>query len=439
MSTARRIRQGMVTAATAAFLLSGCSQIIKGGANIALGFAERHIVPPIIAMDDADMACASGNATTPLIMSTKAMGADPAKIGVLLYTSAGVCAENNALNAELRYMRAAKANQIEEAKDARIEQKRWAETAARRQYTSYLLFAEHYEAKYKIKLGDQCPSMKTDLDKTVYLMGMVSGLQAVTNDINAGGAVNVPKDIAAIVERGMSCINNEQFWGAPNAIRAAIWTLLPGAGDGKPDPWQVMKESSAIGERGGVRLPHALYVIAAQATGDKDKIRDALRTYGRSIEEGKPVNENYRLVDAIARQMIQNASDRYWTENTGMRTPEDGYNHFWDESAADDSGLSLDNLLDDSADTSTALATDGGSGAPEATPAVEATPASDEAPVDAAPAADTTAPSADTSSTDSTTESTVPATNDGMPASDTVPDTSNNADLAPDATQAPAN
>ena len=347
MSTARRIRQGMVTVATAAFLLSGCSQVIKGGASVALGFAERHIVPPIIAMDDADMACASGNAMTPLIMATKGMGADPAKMAVLLYTSAGICAENNSLNAELRYMRAAKANQIEEAKDARIEQKRWAEIAARRQYASYLLFAEHYQTKYKVKLGEQCPDMKTDLNKTIYLMGLLSGLQAVTNDINSGGSVNVPKDIAAVVERGMTCLDNEQFWGAPNAVRAAIWTLLPGADEGKPDPWQVMKSSAAIGEREGVRLPHALYVIAAQATGDETKIRDALRTYGHSLGEGKAVNKTYRLVDAIARQMIQNASDRYWTEHTGMRTPEDGYDHFWDESAVDDSGLSLDGLLDD--------------------------------------------------------------------------------------------
>lgn len=422
MSTARRIRQGMVTAATAALLLTGCSQVIKGGANIALGFAERHIVPPIIAMDDADMACASGNATTPLIMSTKAMGADPAKIGVLLYTSAGVCAENNALNAELRYMRASKANQIEEAKDARIEQKRWAETAARRQYAAYLLFAEHYEAKYKIKLGDKCPSMKKDLDKTVYLMGLVSGLQAVTNDINAGGAVNVPKDIAAIVERGMTCLNNEQFWGAPNAVRAAIWTLLPGASDGKPDPWQVMKDSSALGERAGVRLPQALYVIAAQATGDQAKLRDALRTYGRSIEEGKPVNQTYRLVDAIARQMIQNASDRYWTENTGMRTPEDGYNHFWDETATDDSGLSLDNLLDDSAPEGTTAP------AADSTAPATADTATDSALADSA-ATNTAAPETEAPAADAAPSADAPAT-EATPAPETP--------VAPEAQAAPA-
>jgi hypothetical protein len=78
---------------------------------------------------------------------------------------------------------------------------------------------------------------------------MVSGLQAMTNDINSGGAINVPKDIAGIVERGMTCLDNEKFWGAPMATRAVIWTLLPGAGDGKPEPYATMKESMQIGEK----------------------------------------------------------------------------------------------------------------------------------------------------------------------------------------------
>lgn len=104
-----------------------------------------------------------------------------------------------------------------------------------------------------------------------------------------------------------------------------------------------------MGEKSGVRLSHALYAVAAQASGDKDKLRDALRTYGRSIEEGKPVNEKFQLIDAMSRQMVRNIADRYWTENTGTRTPDDGYTHFWDETATDDSGLSLDNLLDDPA------------------------------------------------------------------------------------------
>lgn len=91
--------------------------------------------------------------------------------------------------------------------------------------------------------------MRNDLDQTIYLLGLVSGLQAITNDINSGGSVNVPKDIAGIVERSMTCLDNTKFWGAPNATRAVIWTLLPGAGDGKPDPYTTLKQSAQIGEQ----------------------------------------------------------------------------------------------------------------------------------------------------------------------------------------------
>lgn len=206
MPKVQKLCQGVVLAMTVAVTFTGCSHIIKSGANIALRFSENHIVPPILAMDDADMACASGNALTPAIMSTKDMGADPTKMAVLLYTSAGLCAETEALNSELRYLRAAKAGNVAEAQDARIEQKRWAAIAAQRQYAGYQLFAERWETKYNFRLGDSCPTMKKDLDKTVYLLGMLSGLQAVTNDINSGGEVEVPKYIAAIVERGMACV-----------------------------------------------------------------------------------------------------------------------------------------------------------------------------------------------------------------------------------------
>ena len=61
-------------------------------------------------------------------------------------------------------------------------------------------------------LGEECPRMNSDIEQTVYLLGMLSGLQAMTNDINSGGAVHVPKDIAAVVERGMVCLDNAKFW-----------------------------------------------------------------------------------------------------------------------------------------------------------------------------------------------------------------------------------
>lgn len=339
MSNLLKLGRGLTAVVVATSVLSGCSYFIKSGANVALKFGEKHIVPPILKMDDVDMVCNAGNSLTPVVMSTKDMGADPTRMAVLLYAASGMCAERQALEQELRYLRASKAGQVSEAQDARIEQKRWAAVAAERQYSGYQLFAKRWESKYHYHLGESCPIMRNDLDQTIYLLGLVSGLQAITNDINSGGTVNVPKDIAGIVERSMTCLDNTKFWGAPNATRAVIWTLLPGAGDGKPDPYTTLKQSAQIGEQKGVRLSHALYAVAAQASGDDSKIRDALKTYDASRAEDKPVNPDFKLIDAMAGVMVQNISDRYWTEHTGIRTDDGGMSTFWDEQSKGSSDL----------------------------------------------------------------------------------------------------
>ena len=155
MSNVQRICQGVAVAITTTFLLSGCSQVIKTGANVALGFTENHIVPPILAMDDAEMICNTGNSLTPAIMATKDMGADPTRVAVLMYSASGMCAEQKALDAELRYLRASKSNQVTEAQDARIEQKRWSAVAAQRQYAGYQLLEKRWQAKYKQELGEK--------------------------------------------------------------------------------------------------------------------------------------------------------------------------------------------------------------------------------------------------------------------------------------------
>ncbi len=324
----------LVAGAIAVTALAGCSQVIKTGANVALRFAENHIVPPILTVGDTNMACSSSNSMAPLIIATQAMGADPTRMGVLMLSGAALCSEQAALEQELTYLRAAREGRVEAAQDARIAQKRLAKEAAARQYAAYQLFAETYQRKYKITVGGEgtanCPKMRKDLDKLVYMIGLLSGLQAVTNDIASGGTLNVPQDIGAKVERGMMCLNNQQFWGAPNAIRAAIWTLLPGAGDNKPDPYVTLKESARIGELAGVRLAHAVYAITAQASGKDEIIRDALRTYGRTLDKPS-VNKQYELFDAMGSLIVQSVADRYWTEKTGTRTPDNGYTQFWDE------------------------------------------------------------------------------------------------------------
>jgi hypothetical protein len=254
-------------------------------------------------------------------------------MAVLLYSAAGMCAENRALDAELRYLRASKDGKVTEAQDARIEQKRWAALAAERQYTGYQLFAERWQAKYKYTLGDSCPTMRKDLDQTIYLIGMLSGLQAMTNDINSGGAVNVPKDIAAIVERGMACLDNNKFWGAPMATRAVIWILLQ-VQEMVSLIQQTLQQSMQIAEQKGVRLAFAMNAVAAQASGDDAKLRAALKAYAASRADDKPVNPEFRLLDGMAGQMVQGIADRYWTEHTGVRAADDGMTTFWDEQAS---------------------------------------------------------------------------------------------------------
>jgi hypothetical protein len=43
------------------------------------------------------------------------------------------------------------------------------------------------------------------------------------------------------------------------------------------------------------------------------------------------VNPTISFVRCMGGMMVQTISDRYWTEKTGTRTPEDGYTKFWDD------------------------------------------------------------------------------------------------------------
>lgn len=345
MKVNRMLRWGVISlfiAGTA--LLSGCSQIYKTGGNISLRFAENHLLGPFFEISDTGMACISGEALTPLILGTKGIGADADQISVMLYAAAGVCAEQRAIEFELRYMRSSRANLIDDAQDARIQQKREAETAARRQYEGYKHLESYYEGKLKAPIGTKCPKFKRDFDEFVYMFGLIEGLQAMVNDIAAQQVVGVPKDIAAKVERGMQCLDNNKWWGTPMATRAVIWTLLPGAGEGKGDPWETIKQNMRVADRTGVRLPYALYAMAAQAKGDEALMRDAIRAFAATGDSA--INPKYRMVDSLGALIVQNVSDRYWTEKTGSRTPPGSLGKFWDDKPAQqDDGVQIDDLL----------------------------------------------------------------------------------------------
>lgn len=324
---------------------SGCSQIKKTGANVVLRNVEKDLIPPLFGIDDVQMSCVAGESQAPLLLAVEGgMKADAHEILVLLYASAGVCSEQRAFEHEMRYLRASKANLIDEAQDARVMQKREAETAARRQMAGFKHLEAYFEVGKKAPIGAKCPKFKRDFDEFVYMMGLIEGMQGMVNDIAAQQVVGVPKDIAAKVERAMQCLDNNKWWGTPMATRAVIWTLLPGAGEGKGDPWEVIKQNMRVADRTGVRLPYALYAMAAQAKGDEALIRDALKAFAATQDSA--INPKYRMVDALASMIMYNVSDRYYTEKTGSRTPPGSMGRFWDEvPAQQEDGIEIDDLL----------------------------------------------------------------------------------------------
>lgn len=343
MSGLRQLRLGFASIIIGSSVLLSACDPIAFISNQALRFVEKKLVPPLLKDNDVRMACQSGVATAPLIMATENLGADANQLGTLLYTTAGLCAELDATEAELRYMRSARAGNVEEAQDARIAQKRFAELAARRQLIAYHRFVTYYEKRYDIKIGEQCTDFYKDFDEFVYMLGLITGLQAVLNDIVAQQVVGVPLDIAAKAERAFTCLDNKKWWGVPLAARAVVWNVLPGADEGK-DPWGAMNASMQIGEASGVRLPHAMYALSAAGKDDSARIRDAIRRFA-NVKEGFKANPDYRLVDSMAALVVMTLSDRLWTEGAGTRTPPGMLGKFWDEKVERAEGVDISDLL----------------------------------------------------------------------------------------------
>ena len=114
------LRRGFAGAIIGASVLLSACDPLAFISNQTLRFVEKKLVPPMLKDTDYIMACSSGVATAPLIMATENLGADANQLGTLLYTTAALCAETVAFENELRYLRASRAGNVEEAQDARI-------------------------------------------------------------------------------------------------------------------------------------------------------------------------------------------------------------------------------------------------------------------------------------------------------------------------------
>ena len=345
-STRGRLAKQIATAVTTfgIILLSGCSSVVyKVTGDTMTNIGEDVMVPYLLTTDDSKIACASGEALTPLLMSFSTVSTPPDQLEVLLGLVGGACASQRAVELELEYSRYSGEKRVTQAQDARIRAKRWYALAAARYYASYKALTRALGEP-----GDDCPLFDNDFEQLIWIIGSVAGLQAALSDVQANMAVGVPFNVAPKAERGMACLdddkNNRKWWGLPKAIRSGLWTIVPGVTPEGVDPWSELTKARQMGMEEGVRLPSALDALVSYNDSNMIRVREIIREHAKSVQSTAS-NREYRMLDVMAGDLLLEVSDRLWTENTGHRTPIGEYGTFWDDKKEE---VKLDqNLLDE--------------------------------------------------------------------------------------------
>ena len=200
--------------------------------------------------------------------------------------------------------------------------------------------------------GDRCPSLNTDEDELVWLMGMLAGIQAVQHDGASLRAVGVPLDVPVKAMRGMRCLDNEKWWGIPGALTAAVWLIVPGSNQGvanasgeSSDPHSALEASLKVAEKAEVKAAFAIAAMVHENAGQTKAVSGLVTRYHLATKDVK-LNTAKRLLELNARRQLLAASDRIWTKATGHRTPMDQFGSFpMSETPAESS--EDDSLLDD--------------------------------------------------------------------------------------------
>ncbi|GEM_PF-46888 len=327
-----------VLAMVALAMLSGCSTIYRTTGWFAYDYTEDYAIPYTMKGNDPQMACGLSTAMTPALLSFTELTYTPDRAAISMYMMAGSCAEERAHEEALSYLRAFNAQNVSEAKDARIREKRQFAVAAQRQYQAY----QHMVAEFG-EPGGGCPALDED-EELFWVLGSIAGMQSVMSDLRSQNSVNVPKDIAMKTVRGLQCVDNVRWWGLPDALQAGLWVMMPDTAPDGVDPWKQLAAASRLASASGVRMAHAIEVVIADGSGNTRQLKDAIRRHADSLQTVSP-DPAYRMMDIMADRQILAVSDRLWTEATGSRTPVGGLGTFWDDAPPSTGGLDIDDLL----------------------------------------------------------------------------------------------
>ncbi|WP_338037984.1 hypothetical protein [Marinobacter salexigens] len=336
--------KGIAVALSLGTLLSGCGVInnmmYKTTGDVMQGFSRDHTVPYLLESGDLAMGCAMSEATAPLLMSFGRVTSEPDQLAVMLYLSAGGCAEDQGREHELAALAAMYDRNGNAAEDAMIRQKRAYALASRRYFKGW----QHHNTFYGEPGTGECPDFDDDLDEFIYLAGLLSGLQALNAEIQSTSSIGVPKNVGAVVARASGCLESDKWWGAPMALKATVWAMMPGAQPEGEDAFERLAITDQLGEEAGVRLSHVFHAIAATNKGDEAGVKSVVRKHAESLKE-QASNEKWAFVDAMATNIIVSISDRLWVENTGHRTPLGQLGTFWDDQQKEVETMDLDGLL----------------------------------------------------------------------------------------------
>ncbi|MBD3655217.1 MULTISPECIES: hypothetical protein [Marinobacter] len=328
-------------------LLAGCSAnpIYTTTGIVLSNYSEGEATPYVLQMSDPEMACALGEGVDPLLYSFSRVTDAPDTTGSLLMLLAANCSEYRAWDAELDYLRADFQGNVPAAKDARELAKRMNAEVAKRRLMSFERAMRAYEYDPGAE-NAECPFLFAEQDELTFMLGLLTGMQAIVNDANSGSMAGVPRNIAPQAERAAQCLDNEKWGGLPNAIRALVWLLIPDTRPSlAPDPWVVLEDSSRLSIEKGFRASMALEAVAAETFGRPDVLKDVIARFAEA-DNTIEVWDDYRLVDEVARDVIMFSSDKQWTANYGYRTPRTFFGQLSPERAGEEvETMSLDDLL----------------------------------------------------------------------------------------------
>lgn len=305
-------------------MLGACNMVYKTTGKVMIGFAEEQGIPYMLATDDAASGCAMSEAFAPFLLSFSRVGAAPEHLAILFYLMAGNCAELQAWEQELRYLRALRAEQADEARDARIAQLRYLRRAAQRQLSGY-----EFLSIAIAEPGGHCPDLGAENLQFYWLVGLLNGLQSLLNDVASGGQVGVPLDIAKKVRRSTQCLDNDKWWGMPDAITAAIQLSTPG-NEPPEQAKQLLETALQTGLQEGIFVPLVLAAQVYSGLGEQEQVKTMVRRFAEA-EIQSPGHPDYVILNQVARLQAIAISDRLWTAATGHRTPIGELGRFWDD------------------------------------------------------------------------------------------------------------